>query len=73
MSLPFNGTVLKNLLAVISSGVSFSLGRDDLLDVQNAANLLQIKLNNLNVEPSNKVAPKLVLYGTFKTSIYPCL
>merc|ERR1712088_909881 len=55
LSLPFNGTVLKNLLAVISSGVSLSLGRDDLLNVQNAANLLQIKLNNLNVEPSNKV------------------
>lgn len=55
LSLPFNGTVLKNLLSVISTGVSMSLGRDDLLDVQNAANLLQIKLGNLNVEPSNKV------------------
>ena len=61
MSLPFNGTVLKNLLAVISSGVSLSLGRDDLLNVQNAANLLQIKLNNLNVEPSNKVVEKNIL------------
>ena len=47
-----------------------SLGREDLLNVQNAANLLQIKLNNLNVEPSNKVAPKIFEIKLKKTSIH---
>jgi len=55
ISVPFNATVLKNLLAVLSAGVSLSLDREDLLDVQYAADLLQIKLTNLKVEPSNKV------------------
>ena len=53
--MPFSGTVLKNLLAVLTSGVSLSLGREDLLNVQNAADLLKIKLANLRVEESNKV------------------
>ena len=53
--MPFNATVLKNLLAVLSAGISLSLDREDLLDVQYAADLLQIKLTNLKVEPSNKV------------------
>lgn len=55
ISVPFNATVLKNLLAVLSAGVSLSLDREDLLDVQYAADLLQIRLTNLKVEPSNKV------------------
>ena len=47
-----------------------SLGRDDLLDVQNAANLLQIKLGNLNVEPSNKVVFFLLFMTLFAHDVF---
>ena len=52
ISLPFNSVVVKNLLAVISCGVSLPLSRDDLLNVKVAADELDIKLGQLEVEKS---------------------
>ena len=52
LSLPFNSVVVKNLLAIISCGVSLPLARDDLLNVKVAADLLDITLGQLEVEKS---------------------
>ena len=59
LSLPFNSVVVKNLLAIISCGVSLPLTRDDLLNVKVVADLLDITLGQLEVEKSEvKVAKK---------------
>ena len=59
LSLPFNSVVVKNLLAIISCGVSLPLARDDLLNVKVVADLLDITLGQLEVEKSEvKTAKK---------------
>lgn len=50
LSLPFNGVVVKNLLAIVSCGVSLPLSREDLLNVKVLADVLDIKLGQLEVE-----------------------
>ena len=58
LSLPFNSVVVKNLLAIISCGVSLPLTRDDLLNVKVVADLLDITLGQLEVEKSEVKVPK---------------
>ena len=58
LSLPFNSVVVKNLLAIISCGVSLPLTRDDLLNVKVVADLLDITLGQLEVEKSDVKAAK---------------
>ena len=53
LSLPFNSVVVKNLLAIISCGVSLPLSRDDLLNVKVVADMLDITLGQLEVEKSD--------------------
>ena len=56
ISVPFNTNVVKNLLAIISCGLSLSLNREDLLNVKIAADMLDIKLGQLEVQKDGKVA-----------------
>jgi len=64
ISVPFNGNVLRNLLAVIGSGLSLGLNKKDLLGVQYAADLLQIPLGHLEVQKTNKQVVQVDLDGS---------
>jgi len=55
ISVPYNTNVVKNLLAIISCGLSLSLNKEDLLNVKNAADLLDIKLGQLEVQKEEKI------------------
>ena len=50
--------VVKNLLAIISCGVSLPLTRSDLLNVKVVADILEIKLGQLEVEKTELKIPK---------------
>jgi len=58
VSLPFNSMVVKNLLAIVSCGISLPLSRDDLLNVKVLADILDIKLGQLEVEKTDVKIPK---------------
>jgi len=58
VSLPFNSMVVKNLLAIVSCGISLPLSRDDLLNVKVLADILDIKLGQLEVEKTEIKIPK---------------
>ena len=58
VSLPFNSAVVKNLLAIVSCGISLPLSRDDLLNVKVLADILDIKLGHLEVEKTELKVPK---------------
>jgi len=55
ISVPFNTNVVKNLLAIISCGLSLSMNREDLLNVKMAADMLDIKLGMLEVQKDEKI------------------
>ena len=50
--------VVKNLLAIVSCGISLPLSRDDLLNVKVLADILDIKLGQLEVEKTEIKIPK---------------
>eukprot|EP00092_Neocalanus_flemingeri_P020234 GFUD01021909.1.p1 GENE.GFUD01021909.1~~GFUD01021909.1.p1 ORF type:complete len:490 (-),score=137.92 GFUD01021909.1:52-1521(-) len=56
ISVPFNTNVVKNLLAIISCGLSLSLNKEDLLNVKYAADMLDIQLGQLEVQKDEKYA-----------------
>jgi len=60
ISVPFNTNVVKNLLAIISCGLSLSMNREDLLNVKIAADMLDIRLGTLEVQKDEKVANEAV-------------